>query len=108
MDEWRRSICAVVSFAPPNTFATLHSYIAPDQRFVACPNQDVVYGACIAAFDISPIVIQVADLGERFWVYQLVELRTDDFAPLGKMYGEGCYRLDNHNKYLCQPLKIFT
>jgi hypothetical protein len=32
-------------------------------------------------------VIQVPDFGERFWVYQIVDLRTDSFADLGKMYG---------------------
>ena len=31
--------------APLNTFAMLTDYIAPEQRNVACPNQDVVYGA---------------------------------------------------------------
>ena len=27
------------------------------------------------------------DFGNRFWVYQAVDLRTDSFAQLGKMYG---------------------
>ncbi len=31
--------------APLNTFGMLTDYIAPEQRSVACPNQDVVYGA---------------------------------------------------------------
>ena len=33
------------------------------------------------------MVIQVPDFGDRFWVYQVVDLRTDSFADLGKMYG---------------------
>ena len=73
-------------FAPLNMLSMLHSYIAPEQRYVACPNQDVAYG-CIAALDISPVVVQVPDFGERFWVYQVVDLRTDGFAQIGKMYG---------------------
>ena len=73
--------------APLNTFAMLTDYIAPEQRNVACPNQDVVYGAGYAALDISPVVIQVPDFGTRFWVYQIVDLRTDAFAQIGKMYG---------------------
>jgi len=28
-----------------------------------------------------------ADFGDRFWVYQIVDLRTDSFVQLGKMYG---------------------
>ena len=32
-------------------------------------------------------MIQVPDFGDRFWVYQVVDVRTDSFADLGKMYG---------------------
>jgi hypothetical protein len=84
--------------APLNTFA-LKDYIAPEQRNVACPNQDVVYGAGFAALDISPVVVQVPDFGHRFWVYQIVDLRTDAFAQVGKMYGTmpGFYLLAGPN-----------
>src|SRR4029077_18547881 len=76
-----------VPTAPLNRFAMLTDYIAPDQRIVACPNQDVVYGAGSLALDITPVVIQVPDFGDRFWVYQVVDLRTDGVVQLGKMYG---------------------
>jgi hypothetical protein len=46
----------------------LTDYIVPEQRHVACPNQDVVYGAGFTAFDISPVVVQVPDFGDRFCV----------------------------------------
>jgi hypothetical protein len=65
----------------------LTDYILPSQREVCCPNQDVVYGAGPLALDVSPVVVQVPDFGDRFWVYQVVDLRTDSFADLGKMYG---------------------
>ncbi|WP_245350720.1 DUF1214 domain-containing protein [Bradyrhizobium sp. UFLA03-84] len=38
------------------------------------------------ALDIEPVVVQVPDFGDRFWVYQMVDLRTDSFVQLGKMY----------------------
>lgn len=76
-----------VPTAPLNHFAMLTDYITPDQRLVACPNQDVVYGAGSLALDITPVVIQVPNFGERFWVYQVVDLRTDGVVQLGKMYG---------------------
>src|SRR5262252_4115578 len=47
----------VLPFAPLNTLSMLHDYIAPDQRWVACPNQDVVYGAGIFALDRSPVIL---------------------------------------------------
>jgi hypothetical protein len=85
--------------APPNRFGMLTDYVEPEERLVACPNQDVVYGAGVLALDISPAVIQVPDFGERFWVYQVVDLRTDSFVQLGKMYGttSGFYMLVGPN-----------
>jgi hypothetical protein len=77
----------VLPFAPLNTMSMLHDYIKPEQRWVACPNQDVAYGAGIAALDQTPVVVQVPAFGDRFWVYQIVDLRTDSFAQIGAMYG---------------------
>src|SRR5271156_2271110 len=77
----------VVPVAPPNQLAMLTDYIEPEERLVACPNQDVVYGFSILTLDEEPVVVQVPDFGDRFWVYQVVDQRTDSFASLGKMYG---------------------
>jgi hypothetical protein len=81
--------------APANRLAMLTDYVNPEERSVACPNQDVVYGIGALALDVSPVVIQVPDFGSRFWVYQVVDLRTDSFVQLGKMYNTtpGFYRL---------------
>jgi hypothetical protein len=76
-----------VPSAPLNRVVMLTDYVAPEERLVACPNQDVAYGAGSLGLDQSPVVIQVPDFGDRFWVYQAVDLRTDSFARLGKMYG---------------------
>ena len=32
-------------------------------------------------------MIQVPDFGNRFWVYQAIDLRSDSFVQIGKMYG---------------------
>jgi hypothetical protein len=34
-----------------------------------------------------PVVIQVPDFGDRFYVYQLADARTDAFGEIGKQYG---------------------
>ena len=52
-----------------NGDAMLTNYITPDQNFVTCTNQDVVYGAGYTDLDKGPIVFQVPDFGDRFWVY---------------------------------------
>lgn len=89
----------VLPFAPLNTMAMLHDYVEPEQRWVACPNQDVVYGAGVAALDETPVVVQVPDFKGRFWVYQVVDLRTDGFAEIGAIYGTqpGFYLLAGPN-----------
>jgi hypothetical protein len=73
--------------APVNRLGMLTDYIVPEERVVACPNQDVIYGVGAVALDKSAVVIQAPDFGDRFWVYQVVDARTDSFADLGKMYG---------------------
>jgi hypothetical protein len=73
--------------APLNRLTMLTDYVDPEERNVACPNQDVVYGLGMITLDVSPVVVQVPDFGDRFWVYQIVDLRTDSFVQLGKMYG---------------------
>jgi len=76
-----------VPMAPVGQNAMLTDYVKPEQTFIACPNQDVVYGAGFFALDKEPVVFQVPDFGERFWVYALYDARTDQFAEIGKPYG---------------------
>ena len=79
-------ISGIVPAAPPGRLGMLHDYVEPEERVVACPNQDVAYGFGMVAADVGPSVIQVPDFGDRFWVYQAVDQRTDSFARLGAMY----------------------
>ena len=80
-------IDGVVPAASPGSIAMLHDYITPAERLVACPNQDVVYGNGVIDAQRGPSVVQVPDFGGRFWVYQVVDQRTDSFARLGAMHG---------------------
>ena len=70
-----------------NGVAMLTGYISPDQRVITCPNQDVVYGSGFMTLDKEPVVFQVPDFGDRFWVYALYDTRTDEFSEIGKPYG---------------------
>jgi hypothetical protein len=76
-----------VPVAPLGHLSMLADYITPDQRYVACPNQDVVYGSCFMLLDGGPVVLQVPDFGDRFWVIQMGNQRTDGIGGLGSMYG---------------------
>jgi hypothetical protein len=51
----------VMPVGPLNQLGMLHDYITPDQKYVACPNQDVVDGFGILSLDREPAVVQVPD-----------------------------------------------
>jgi hypothetical protein len=77
----------VVPVAPRGRLCMLNDYVLPDQSFVACPNQDVAYGLGYFSLDEEPVVIQVPDFGDRFWVYPIYDARSDQFGELGRAYG---------------------
>ena len=77
----------VLPMAPVGLNSMLTDYIRPEQTFVACPNQDVAYGAGYFALDKEPIVFQVPEFGDGFWVYAIYDARTDEVAEIGKPYG---------------------
>lgn len=76
----------VLPVAPTGYVGMLTDYIAADERFVTCPNQDTVYGAGFMALDKQPVIVQVPDFAGRFYTYQLVDHRTDSFYSIGKQY----------------------
>jgi hypothetical protein len=68
--------------APINHLAMFTDYIDPGERLAVCPHQDVVYGITLLALDRSPVIVQVPDFGDRFWVYAAYDARTDAFKTL--------------------------
>jgi hypothetical protein len=77
----------VVPIAPIGYNQMLTNYISPDETFIVCPNQDVVYGGGFTALDKEPTVIQVPDFGDRFYVYAMYDRRTDEIGRVGQQYG---------------------
>jgi len=77
----------VVPIAPIGFNSMLTNYIEPEETFIVCPNQDVVYGGGFTALDKEPTVIQVPDFGDRFYVYAMYDQRTDEIGRIGKQYG---------------------
>lgn len=73
--------------APLNQLAMMTDYISPTAKAAPCPNQDVVYGFGMIDLGKEPLVLQVPDFGDRFWLFQLGDQRTDRFAKMGKMHG---------------------
>ncbi|MFD4327335.1 DUF1254 domain-containing protein [Nocardioides sp. NPDC058538] len=77
----------VLPASPTGQIAMLNYYIDPGQTFIACPNQDVVYGLGYFDLDTQPVVVQVPDFGDRFFVYAFYDARTDQFGHVGAPYG---------------------
>ena len=98
----------VVPIAPTNQLSMLRDYIEPQERLVACPNQDVIYGFGVLSLEGEPMIIQVPDFKGRFWVFQVGDQRTDGFAELGAMYGSkpGFYLLVGPNWKGGRPLGV--
>jgi hypothetical protein len=67
--------------------AMLTGYVTPNQRFIVCANQDVVYGIGFLPLDKEPYVVQIPEFGDRFWVFALYDARTDESSELGQQYG---------------------
>src|SRR5215472_8731132 len=63
-------ISGAVPIAPLNRLGMLSDYVAPEERIMACPSHDVIYGSGVLALDVAPVVVQVPDFGDRFWVYR--------------------------------------
>ncbi|WP_063036414.1 DUF1214 domain-containing protein [Nocardia grenadensis] len=79
-------MAGVVPAGPPGTLSMLGDYLRPEERLVACPDQDVVHGFGVLDARLEPAVVQVPEFGDRFWVYRAVDQRTDSFARLGAVY----------------------
>src|SRR5271156_5667689 len=77
----------VIPATPPGRVSMLTDYISAEEHYVTCPNQDTVYGAGFQRADTIPVVLQVPDFGKRFFVYQIVDARTNSFGQIGKQYG---------------------
>ena len=58
-----------VPVAPRGRIAMLSDHIAPQETLRHLPNEDVAYGLGFFSLDVEPVVIQVTDFGDRFWVY---------------------------------------
>jgi hypothetical protein len=76
----------VLPAAPTGYIGMLYDYIDPGQNFIACPNQDVVYGLGFQSLNSKPVVVQVPDMGDRFYVYAIYDQRTDEVGQLGSLY----------------------
>jgi len=80
-------LAGVMPISPMNQVGMLTTYIDAGERFIADPNQDVVYGLGYLSLEKEPVVIQVPEFGNRFWTIPVYDARTDQMSELGQQYG---------------------
>ena len=71
----------------PGSVGMLHDYITPGREARRLPEPGRRLRLRGRRRGRRAVVVQVPDFGGRFWVYQVVDQRTDSFAQLGTMYG---------------------
>jgi hypothetical protein len=80
-------LAGVLPISPINQVGMLTGYVDPGERFIADPDQDVVYGLGYLSLEKEPVVIQVPDFGDRFWTIPVYNARTRQMSELGQQYG---------------------
>ena len=76
-----------VPLGPLNQVAMFHDYVNPSERSLGDPNQDVVYGLSYMDLRKQPVIVQVPEFGDRYWVIEILDARAHEFSELGKQYG---------------------
>ncbi len=72
--------------APINRLSMLTTPVSADFGSVPCPNPDLVYGFAMLDLSAAPVVLQVPQIDDRVWLFQVGDHRTDSIAQLGSMY----------------------
>lgn len=72
------------AFTASNVFIYFDQLITPDFKDVVSPNVDTLY--CAAWLDLtrSPVVLNVPDTNDRYYVMQLLDAWTNTFSSIGR------------------------
>jgi hypothetical protein len=69
--------------APYNAFGSARRLLGPETKFVS-PNNDTLYVGGQCDVRQGPLVLQVPDTGDRYYVLQFVDAWTNNFAYVGR------------------------
>jgi hypothetical protein len=69
--------------APYNSFGHARELAGPEFKFVT-PNNDTVYSIAVCDVGEGPLVLHVPDTAGRYYVLQLVDAWTNNFAYIGR------------------------
>jgi len=67
-----------------NQFTHTHRKLGPEDREVVSPNNDTVYSNAWLDLSQGPVLIESADMGDRYWTLGLLDAWTNPFAYIGR------------------------
>jgi len=70
-------------YAPMNSITRETKLYTPNDKLVVSPNNDTYYSTGILDVGPQPVIIQVPESKERYYVIQLVDMVTNNFAYIG-------------------------
>jgi hypothetical protein len=78
-------VAGLVPAAPQGHAGYLSDYLPRSQRWVVSPNNDTIYGSCLADLSKSPLVVQTpTDVPHgQYWTIQIVDAFTNVVHQLG-------------------------
>ena len=85
--------------APYNEFGHVRKLAGPELKFVS-PNNDTCYSIAICDVRQGPLVLDVPDTADRYYVLQFVDAWTNNFAYIGRRAtgtAEASYLLAEHD-----------
>lgn len=70
-------------YIPMNSIVNESKLYTPENRFVVSPNNDAYYSTGILDLRAEPVIIKVPESRNRYYVVQLVDMVTNNFAYIG-------------------------
>lgn len=70
-------------YMPMNTIRNETKLYTPDDKLVVSPNNDTYYSTGILDLRAEPVIVKVPESKNRFYVLQLVDMVTNNFAYIG-------------------------
>jgi len=67
-----------------NLFTHTRRLLTPDDREVVSPNNDTLYTNAWLDLADGPLVIEIPDMGERYWALGFLDMWTNPFAYAGR------------------------
>src|SRR5271156_2305266 len=69
--------------APENTLTWLRRLATPALKVIVMPNNDTLYGSAWLDLSVEPYVLEVPDMGNRYFCFQLMDAFSNTYGYVG-------------------------